>query len=307
MPSAEAVTLLAIEAVTGLTSPQLRHMALWADRNHRRELRAIGERNRLLHVPAGRLLIVQRAIADELLTKLPISPWVFGCPGRGPRDNAAAHMGNRFVQLVDLRDAFPSTSHHQVRQALLDAGFDAEAAGLVTCLCTAGGQLPQGAATSNALLNLVLAPIDWEFGARARESGLIYTRYVDDISVSGNIPVSGFVAALERQLRRRGFLVNPHKRRNWVPGSRPIITGVVLAGSLRPRKDFLRDLSSEVRLFARGRSKYSMEQLQSRIAWVKQLDDKMARHFSLRIGPGGRHRTAAARRHQLRRASQSHS
>src|SRR5688572_2681920 len=116
-------TMGSVENATRRTSAQLKHAALWADRDHRKELRLLGSKRRLLQVPKPRLKQVQKALT-ELLGQIPRLPCVFGCSSRGPRDNAAAHRGHPYVQVVDVRDAFPSISPRHVEAALRRAGFD---------------------------------------------------------------------------------------------------------------------------------------------------------------------------------------
>src|SRR5205814_1273721 len=66
-------------------------------------------------------------------------------------------------------------------------GWNAEAAALLTKLCTYRGSLPQGAPTSPRLSNLVNLRFDARLAAIANGRGLSYSRYADDITFSGNV------------------------------------------------------------------------------------------------------------------------
>src|SRR5438034_755250 len=65
------------------------------------------------------------------------------------------------------------------------AGRLAVAAALLTKLCTHDGSLPQGAPTSPRLSNLVNHRLDARLFALARKRNVAYSRYADDITISG--------------------------------------------------------------------------------------------------------------------------
>lgn len=56
----------------------------------------------------------------------------------------------------------------------------------LTSICTLNGYLPQGAPSSPCLSNLVSLRMDQRIGKYCDRHALTYTRYADDISISGN-------------------------------------------------------------------------------------------------------------------------
>jgi hypothetical protein len=78
---------------------------------------------------------------------------------------------------------------------------------------------------------------------------------------------------------------------------------VVLAGSLKPERQFLRELSREVRNAARGRNSLSANQLQGRVAWVKHLDPVMGRVFERELSRGAHNQRGARRRTERRQTA----
>lgn len=295
-------TVAAIAERLGIGVPQLTYAASRAERDHRPALRATGRKNRLLRVPSRSLMEIQRAINERILADIALPDSVFGCRGRGVKQNVEAHALGRYVYVLDIRDAFPSVGCGRVKTALMAAGFDPAAAGLLTRLCTAANQLPQGAPTSNSLLNLVLAPLDQAIENRAAELGARYTRYVDDVCISGPEPLTDFVQTVERQLADDGFVHNSRKSRHWGPNSSPVITGVAIrAGKLRPVPEFLRGLSLDVRAAVQARrNALSRTQLLGRIAWAKYLDPDLGRSFERAVSEGARNHYAARRRSRCR-------
>ena len=65
-------------------------------------------------------------------------------------------------------------------------GYSESLSKTLTALTTFEYRLPQGAPTSPTLSNIVMEPIDKEIMDYANANGLVYSRYADDITVSGS-------------------------------------------------------------------------------------------------------------------------
>ena len=59
----------------------------------------------------------------------------------------------------------------------------------------------------------ILKRVDRRIGAACKKADLVYTRYVDDITISGSFDLSqsGVPALIERILEQDGFKANPVK------------------------------------------------------------------------------------------------
>lgn len=111
--------------------------------------------------------------------------------------------------------------------------------------------LPQGAPTSPMLSNLVFRPVDERLQALAGESGLVYTRYSDDLSFSAPSKVLDreralvFVAAVEHVVRAAGFRLHGRKISISPPGARKLVLGLIVDGEMprlqRGFRDGVRD------------------------------------------------------------------
>ena len=78
----------------------------------------------------------------------------------------------------------------------------------MTRLTTIDDQLPQGSPTSPSLANLVLATtVDGPLLAAATELGVRFTRYVDDITLSGDQP-QPLIQVAARLLSRQGLRIH---------------------------------------------------------------------------------------------------
>lgn len=141
---------------------------------------------RILAVPNPALKAMQRRILRRLLRNLRAHPCVTGFErGHSIVTNARTHVGQELVIKLDLKDFFGGTSAARVERYFHRIGWNADAAALLVRLCTHEGGLPTGAPTSPRLSNLVNYRLDARIEALARCYGMSYSRYADDLTLSG--------------------------------------------------------------------------------------------------------------------------
>ena len=173
----------------------------------RRPLEAPNNAMRIIH---GRLIKYLRSLKVEM-------PYATACrPGDSPLKNVERHRQSRFFCLLDLRRAYQSVQVgklasvlHQADPRLKGQFWEVRAFLQRYCMSQTGG-VPAGAPASPDLFNLYCAVLlDEKIGNLCRQHGLIYTRYVDDLTISGNITVSRRVRAQVRAIiASAGFKVN---------------------------------------------------------------------------------------------------
>jgi hypothetical protein len=220
---------------------------------------------RLMEVPKPRLREIQRRILRGILDPIPVHRAAHGFrQGKSCRTYAEPHVGRDMVLKLDLRDFFPSIPGARIHALFATLGYPDGVARLLTGLCTnavpqaiarrgaaswlaakrlAVPHLPQGAPTSPALANLCALHLDLRLDELARSMGGQYTRYADDLAISGGLAVrrraaslSGLVAAIAIE---EGFEINHRKTRAMPRSHRQLLTGVVV--NERPnvrREDF---------------------------------------------------------------------
>jgi len=181
-----------------------------------------------LTVPADALKDVQTLIHERLLRAIPVRECVHSARGRSILTNAQRHVKHSHLSVFDIRHCFPSVGPHRVRAALERAGFDSGVAALVARLTTVEHQLPQGAPTSPALLNAVLVDFDGKLDSMARGAGLTYTRYVDDLFLSGGARTGNLAQVVEKVVRRHRLELHPKKRFDWGPDERHTVTNIII-------------------------------------------------------------------------------
>jgi retron-type reverse transcriptase len=212
---------------------------------------------RTLSAPHKSLAAAQRWVLENIVRRLPCEPAAHGfLPGRSILTNAQQHVGRAVVVNADLGEFFPSIAFARVRSVFQRAGYSGAVATILALLCTEcprrtvqyGGKsyhvatgprgLPQGACTSPGLSNQVARRLDRRFTGLARKLGLTYTRYADDLTFSGQLPILaakpetdgiGYLLARIRHIAdAEGFRVNEKKNRVLRRNTAQRVTGLVV-------------------------------------------------------------------------------
>ena len=189
------------------------------------------------------LRVIQWFLSDFVLIHLPVHHAVhsFGV-GRSVVTNAKLHVGQPFVASLDIENYFGSVTTSAVTGLLRGAGFRDHEARLIAMLSTKDGVLPQGAPTSAVLSNAVLFRFDEHMTTLCSRQGLTYTRYADDITVSGadRAALLQVIAFASEQLARQGLKVNASKTRVVSNRAQQRVTGVVVNQVAQPSRTFRR-------------------------------------------------------------------
>jgi hypothetical protein len=272
---------------------------------------------RLLEVPHPYLRTLQRKVLDQLLAQVP--PHESACAyvrGRSVVDHARAHAGQPVLLKFDLQDFFATVRASRVHASFVALGYSAAVARELMALCTTatpepvlerlreeGGltwqqasrlrdaHLPQGAPSSAALANLCAFRMDTRIAGLARAFGARYTRYADDIVLSGDAGLRRAADRIEARIGGfaldEGFALN-HRKTRCVPASRrqEVAHIVVNAQPNLPRVEFDRLKATLHRCATRGPSSQNREglpqweqHLRGRVAWAAQVNAQKAQRL----------------------------
>ncbi len=185
---------------------------------------------RQIHAPIRALKGIQRWILNELLENIPVNSSAKGfVTGSSIVDNAKLHVNKLYVLNIDLKDFFPSVKSPQVYRVFFDRlGYRPVVASILTNLTTLNNSLPQGAPTSPYLSNLVCDEMDRRIEAYCGKNNLAYSRYADDLTVSGNQRLNFVFPVLSRIISEYGFKINSRKIRYSHRGNRMMVTGLTV-------------------------------------------------------------------------------
>jgi RNA-directed DNA polymerase len=154
--------------------------------------------------------------------------------GRSTITNARAHLAKMCVLRVDLEDFFPSISAATIMTSLQAHGYDDEAAELAVSIVTIAGKLPIGISTSPFLSNLAFLGTDQSLSEYSHSEGLSFTRYVDDLTFSGEV-TDRHLAGINRILDDAGWSINKQKTAFMRRGKRQYVTGLYVGEADKPR------------------------------------------------------------------------
>lgn len=208
---------------------------------------------RLIEAPKVLLKTVQTQILRGILDLVPAHPAAHGfVKHRSIRSNAAPHVGSAWVLKLDLTNFYPSVPFARVVAIFRSLGYCREVAIWLGRLTTSAipsnlnspdgmantvwpyrtRHLPQGAPTSPALANLSAFSLDVRLHGMAAKYGARYTRYADDLTLSGpgqSIPaLREIIPFAEWIVYNERFTTNKSKRRVLRRHQQQSVTGIVV-------------------------------------------------------------------------------
>jgi hypothetical protein len=296
--------------------------------HHRRWVTSAGGSVRLLETPKRELKDMQRQVLHHVLDRIPPHPAAHGFhPGRSPLTAAAPHAGRAVVIRCDLESFFTSVSAGRVYGVFRLAGYPEPVAHTLAALCTtvtpyavraacppvtaaalvdrrrrmlahlSQPHLAQGAPSSPALANLVAHALDRRLWGLARRLGATYTRYADDLVLSGDGDLvraaDRVVTTVRTIVHDEGFRLHEAKTRVRPASRRQVVTGIVVNERptvARVEVDRLRAVLHDAARHGpeaanRGRHADLRAHLLGRISWVASVHPeraaKLRRAFAL--------------------------
>jgi hypothetical protein len=201
---------------------------------------------RVIAQPSRELKAIQRYVLDSKLATFPVHDAATGyVKGQNILENALRHQHNRVILKLDFTDFFPSikTRDWDVLLSYSKNPVVLKSDSIVYKHILFWGQgsanpqcLSIGAPTSPMLSNIVMFRLDTRFSAIAARMNVIYTRYADDITVSGQRVED--VLRFERSLitsiqntRSPSLTMNNEKRGLYLKGQRRMVTGLIVTPS----------------------------------------------------------------------------
>lgn len=222
---------------------------------------------RIISSPHPPIRTVQKWILSNILGRVACHPASFAYErNKSIAQCARRHLGARWLVKLDVHSFFPSIDEYEVFQIFSGLGYRRLISFEMARICTrpgigafhklaverplsrdeytvirkyrtpAGiGYLPQGSPTSGALANLVMRLIDDRISEAIIGTGIVYTRYADDITFSvansfSRQEAADLIRMADRILGLKGFLRHQKKTKVVPPGSRKIVLGLLVDG-----------------------------------------------------------------------------
>jgi hypothetical protein len=167
----------------------------WESRLRDGKLRHFGNPNdamRKVHADLLKTLL----LVIENTTRVSFDSVTASLPGCSIAQNVARHEKSRYFYLTDLKDAFKSVDVERLALAifflepLLGSTLEIEPFLRRFCMDGKRGGLVQGAPASPVLFNIYAAVwLDRYLHRLFYEKGIVYTRYMDDLTISSDLPL----------------------------------------------------------------------------------------------------------------------
>jgi RNA-directed DNA polymerase len=266
-----------------------------------------GSSVRAIERPKQDLKAVQRRILREILDLVPAHDAAHGFrKGRSVVTHARAHVGRRAVMRFDLESFFTSVEGGRIYGIFRTMGYPESVAYVLTGLCVnivprhewaavprpddaaalsaharlgrllASPHLPQGAPTSPALASLAALGLDRRVAALAARFGATYTRYADDLALSGDARLLAAAPTIRTAVaeiaRDEGFRINVRKSQLMTSAGRQRICGVVVNVHPNVARAEYDSLKAILHNAARGRAQVDRAHLLGRVAWVESVN-----------------------------------
>jgi len=227
--------------------------------------------------PSKALKRVQKKILIRLLQPVKLPHFLFGAVTKcSIKEHAAEHLRQGCIVKMDVKGYYPSVTSRHVYSVWKNVlNYSPPVASLLTALTTYEWHLPQGAPTSPALANLLLASFYGPVLEACAEKGIVATAWIDDLIFSG-AEARSMMEPVRQILAANGFKMSAKKRIILTARDPKVITGVRLGASrVRAPKEKLKDIRAAIHKLKVGTVKG--HQLERYIAGLKGRIDHVER------------------------------
>ena len=200
---------------------------------------------RQITAPNAELKDVQRNVLRYLESNRNLAPTAFAhgfVRFRNALSGAMRHDRKAYAMItIDVKDFFDTFPVSVVKERLLSTGMSDVLVDKILKLCVYENQLPQGGPCSPILTNIGMFICDKTLGGYARNNGLRYSRYADDLTFSypatatkeeveatAKRHIAAISGILEKECKLKINKKKIHVARIDSPRTARIVTGIVI-------------------------------------------------------------------------------
>ena len=258
------------------------------DSNYKRYIiKKSNGKSRMIYEPSALLKEIQKNILTNILNYKSISKYAKGYKkGLSLKDNAIPHINQKNILKLDIKNFFESISFLNIYNSCFSIEYFPKSIGmLLTYLCTYNDHLIQGAPTSAYISNLVMKEFDEELGVWCDKNKIVYTRYSDDMTFSGNLNPHEVILKVKKMLSQLGLELNKSKIHVVNRNFSQRVTGLVVNEKVQVSSKYRREIRKEIYYIMKfglsshlkklniqvGPEKY-LKKLYGKILYVLQID-----------------------------------
>ena len=256
---------------------------------------------RRIDSPVAGLKLIQERLKNLLCSHISFKNNVQGfVRDRGICTNADFHKRSRWVLNVDIKDFFENINFGRVRGLFLAKPFemDPKVAAVIAQICTFQNRLPQGSPTSPVISNMIGCMLDNKILQSIKKQHLIYTRYVDDITISSKRIFPNEIAYTDNGLTiigerllglfsKSGFDINHKKSRLQLNNTRQSVTGVVVNKKVNIPSEYKYNLRAAIKQWSdnpqEAERKYFVEILKKQDIIPTPTGERLRNHIYGRL------------------------
>lgn len=207
-------------------------------------------KKRQINEPYPTLKEIQYWIMNNILKERNISKYAKAyVPNAGIIDNVKFHKNQNVIIKLDIKNFFDSITFKDIYTIYRQFGYTKNVSHLLANLCTLNNRLPQGSPCSPILSNIFFKSIDERIGAYLRSLNYRYTRYSDDITISGDIKneqIHAIICFIEKILNEKDLRLNKSKTKILRKNHCQYVTGVVLNNKISAGNKYKKSLRQEI-------------------------------------------------------------
>lgn len=215
------ILFTSIAALKGMTDKTVPHYEYWEEEKSDGSMRALCRPHEGLDKAQSRVAYLLACIKTPDYVHAPI-------PQKTYVTNAASHRGSRAFCLMDIESFYPSCREDKVLaffRKRMKCSLDV--AVILARLCCDKGSLPQGSSSSPILSYWAYSEMWDDIYEIAKNAGNIFTLYIDDLTVSGNIVLKKTIWEIRKQVHKHGLSIKTEKTR-WIIDKPAGVTGVII-------------------------------------------------------------------------------
>jgi len=203
---------------------------------------------RIILEPDPLLKNVQYNLLKNVINNMAVSDYATAYKkGSDILKNSLPHLCQKKVLKLDLEDFFGSITFQMVYTSVFSSLiYPPSVKAVLANICCYNEALPQGAATSAAISNIVMKPFDDYIGKWCRDRSISYTRYCDDMTFSGDFDEKILKNKVEGFLNTLGFVINEEKTRLVRGNRQQNVTGVVVNEKVQTTKEYRKKIRQEI-------------------------------------------------------------
>ncbi|MFT3823340.1 MAG: reverse transcriptase family protein [Chitinophagaceae bacterium] len=245
--------------------------------------------NRWVMAPNEDLKFIQQWIKHHILEKIEVHPSANGfVKSKGLLSNATPHIDKELILNIDLYRFFDTISSKRVYGIFKNLGYHTNLSyDLAKLLCATAPKpywkeiikeykfrkkyirqrlpiLSQGSPASPIISNIVCRMLDLRLSKLCDSMQCHYTRYADDITISGDRQKIPSLLTIKKIIRQEGFYINKDKIKHVPNNKRQTVTGVVVNKKTRVAKQLIKQVNQHLYYCQKYGPQNHLEHLQSK-------------------------------------------